>query len=89
MQNTPQAPRDKGAVFEPHAESEIPNLTDVDVARLTGIALPTLRKWRVIGRGPRCFKIGACVRYRRADVLSWATQQMVVDGCKPVGPRAA
>jgi len=44
-------------------------LTEDELAELTGIAVRTLQKWRVFGRGPRFKKIGGTsVRYDRADV---------------------
>ena len=36
-----------------------------------GIALPTLRGWRVRGNGPPFFKIGSSVRYRAEDIERW------------------
>lgn len=35
----------------------------------------TLRYWRHLGTGPRSFKIGRHVRYWRADLLLWLTEQ--------------
>jgi excisionase family DNA binding protein len=46
-----------------------------DVAEIIGLAPGTLRNWRVAGRGPRGARIGGRVRYRRADVDAWITQQ--------------
>jgi hypothetical protein len=34
-----------------------------DAARLFGLSTITLRKWRVIGRGPRFVRLGRSVRY--------------------------
>jgi predicted DNA-binding transcriptional regulator AlpA len=39
-------------------------LTEVEAARVLGLATTTLRRWRQIGRGPRWAKVGpAAVRY--------------------------
>jgi excisionase family DNA binding protein len=35
----------------------------------------TLRYWRHTGAGPRSFKIGRHVRYWRADLILWLTEQ--------------
>ena len=35
----------------------------------------TLRYWRHLGAGPRSFKIGRHVRYWRADLIVWLTEQ--------------
>jgi hypothetical protein len=35
----------------------------------------TLRYWRHLGAGPHSFKIGRHVRYWRADLILWLTEQ--------------
>jgi excisionase family DNA binding protein len=35
----------------------------------------TLRYWRHLGSGPRSFKVGRHVRYWRADLILWLTEQ--------------
>ena len=35
----------------------------------------TLRYWRHLGSGPHSFKIGRHVRYWRADLILWLTEQ--------------
>lgn len=35
----------------------------------------TLRYWRHLGTGPRSFKVGRHVRYWRADLIVWLTEQ--------------
>lgn len=35
------------------------------------IKVPTVRKWRILGRGPVFQRIGTLVRYRRGDVQTW------------------
>ena len=39
-------------------------LNEHDVARITGMSLASVRRWRLLGRGPRFLKIGASVRYQ-------------------------
>jgi len=35
----------------------------------------TIQKWRVTGYGPRFFKFGRSVRYRRCVLLEWVEEQ--------------
>jgi predicted DNA-binding transcriptional regulator AlpA len=35
----------------------------------------TLRYWRHLGSGPRSFKLGRHVRYWRADLILWLSEQ--------------
>jgi excisionase family DNA binding protein len=35
----------------------------------------TLRYWRHLGTGPRSFKVGRHVRFSRADLILWLTEQ--------------
>jgi hypothetical protein len=46
-------------------------LTDHDLARLTGFSVQTVRKWRLLGLGPRFLKISGICRYRPEDVAAW------------------
>lgn len=46
-----------------------------EVSEITRIPLPTLRFYRHAGKGPRSFKLGARVVYKRSDVLDWIEQQ--------------
>ena len=51
-------------------------LTLDETAALLRVPENTLRYWRVIGAGPRRFKVGRHVRYWRSDVVLWVTEQM-------------
>jgi len=55
----------------------MPELIDTkEVSRITSIPAPTLRAWRLEGRGPKWFKIeGTLVRYKRSDVEAWLKTQ--------------
>jgi hypothetical protein len=44
---------------------------DVEVAEYFGVKVATVRKWRVLGQGPRWIKIGHCVRYRPEGLLAF------------------
>ncbi|MCK4713210.1 MAG: helix-turn-helix domain-containing protein [Marinosulfonomonas sp.] len=35
-------------------------------------SIRTLQKWRVTGFGPKFYKSGRSIRYRRKDLLEWA-----------------
>ena len=43
-------------------------LNESQAADLLNIKVPTLRRWRWAGKGPRFLKIGGAVRYDRADL---------------------
>ena len=38
-------------------------LTEHDVARITGMSVASVRRWRLLRQGPKYIKIGAAVRY--------------------------
>jgi predicted DNA-binding transcriptional regulator AlpA len=46
-------------------------LNEHDVARITGLSVASVRRWRLLRQGPTYLKIGSAVRYRREDVLAW------------------
>jgi predicted DNA-binding transcriptional regulator AlpA len=46
-------------------------LNEYGVARLTGLSVATVRRWRLLRQGPRYLKLGAAVRYRPEDVAAW------------------
>jgi predicted DNA-binding transcriptional regulator AlpA len=46
-------------------------LNEHDVARVTGLSVASVRRWRLLRQGPKYLKIGSAVRYRREDVLAW------------------
>jgi len=39
-------------------------LNEHDVARITGLSVASVRRWRLFRQGPKYLKIGAAVRYR-------------------------
>ena len=51
-------------------EDEV-NLTTKQAARLLGLSVSTLNKWRCYGTGPRFLKLGRAVRYRKMDLRSF------------------
>jgi predicted DNA-binding transcriptional regulator AlpA len=47
-------------------------MNEHDVARITGLSVASVRRWRLLRHGgPRYIKIGAAVRYKPEDVSSW------------------
>ncbi len=46
-------------------------LTDVEVAATLGVSLASVRRWRLLGTGPRYVKIGGSVRYNADDLLAF------------------
>lgn len=46
-------------------------LNEHDVARITGLSVASIRRWRLLRKGPKYIKVGAAVRYRSEDVAAW------------------
>jgi predicted DNA-binding transcriptional regulator AlpA len=46
-------------------------LNEFDVARITGLSVASVRRWRLLRQGPKYLKIGAAVRYKREDITAW------------------
>jgi predicted DNA-binding transcriptional regulator AlpA len=46
-------------------------LIDHEVARIARVSIASVRRWRLLRRGPRFIKIGSSVRYRAEDVRAW------------------
>lgn len=57
------------------SETDHELLSTAAAARMCSKPESTLRYWRYLGTGPRSFKVGRSVRYRRDDVQSWLTRQ--------------
>jgi predicted DNA-binding transcriptional regulator AlpA len=55
-----------------------------DIAALCGISLATVRRWRLLGQGPKYIKLGAvAVRYRPEDLVTWIESCPVLGGQRP------
>jgi excisionase family DNA binding protein len=50
-------------------------LTVDEIAAELRVPEGTFRSWRAQNRGPKSFKIGRRVVYRRADVIAWLAAQ--------------
>jgi predicted DNA-binding transcriptional regulator AlpA len=46
-------------------------LNENEVARITGLSVASVRRWRLLHQGPRYLKLGAAVRYRSEDIVAW------------------
>jgi len=46
-------------------------LNEHDVARITGLSVASVRRWRLLRQGPKYLKIGAAVRYKSEDICAW------------------
>jgi hypothetical protein len=46
-------------------------LTEHDIARITGLSVASVRRWRLLRQGPKYLKIGAAVRYKPKDLSAW------------------
>lgn len=51
-------------------------MSNDDAANLLGLSPRTLERFRLEGRGPKFFKFGRVVRYRRSITLDWAAAQL-------------
>jgi predicted DNA-binding transcriptional regulator AlpA len=56
-----------------HPDTDL--LTIAEAAALTRAPVATLRYWRHLGTGPRSFRLGRRVVYRRTDIDTWITDQ--------------
>lgn len=50
-------------------------LNESEASDLLRIAVPTLRRWRWAGRGPRFVKVGRAVRYDPSELRQWVSAQ--------------
>lgn len=60
-------------------------LTISEAAAILRTPVATLRYWRHLRIGPRSFKIGRRVFYRRSDVEAWLREQEAADRARAVG----
>src|SRR5829696_7532311 len=61
--------------YQDAARTEPATMRDIlsieEVAGMTGVPLSTLRYWRHLDNGPKPFRLGGRIKYRRADVEAW------------------
>jgi predicted DNA-binding transcriptional regulator AlpA len=46
-------------------------LNENGVARITGLSVASVRRWRLLRQGPKYLKIGSAVRYKPEDIAAW------------------
>jgi excisionase family DNA binding protein len=46
-------------------------MTEEEVSKRLNVSVASLRRWRLLRRGPIFVKIGSLVRYRPEDLDSW------------------
>jgi predicted DNA-binding transcriptional regulator AlpA len=50
-------------------------LNEKDVARMLSVSVATVRRWRLLGAGPNCVKVGgSLVRYKLSDIDAFLSQ---------------
>ena len=52
-------------------ESDERLLSLADLSEMLGVPIHTLYRWRQHGEGPKGYRVGRHVRYRRAAVEAW------------------
>ncbi|HMI34345.1 MAG TPA: helix-turn-helix domain-containing protein, partial [Propionibacteriaceae bacterium] len=50
-------------------------MTIADLSMMLGVPIDTLYGWRHRGEGPRGYRVGRHVRYRRSSVEAWLEDQ--------------
>jgi len=55
-------------------------LNERDVARIVGLSVASVRRWRLLKSGPRVMKIGAAVRYKPEDLKTWLESRPTTGG---------
>jgi excisionase family DNA binding protein len=46
-------------------------MTENEVSKRLNVSVASLRRWRVLGRGPVFVKVGSLVRYPAEDLEAW------------------
>jgi predicted DNA-binding transcriptional regulator AlpA len=46
-------------------------LNEHEVARITGLSVASVRRWRLLRQGPKYLKLNSSVRYRPEDISLW------------------
>jgi DNA-binding transcriptional MerR regulator len=65
---------------EPIIDAQPDLLTITEAAELLRAPVATLRYWRHLGTGPRSFRLGRRVLYRRLDLQVWLDKQRDAEG---------
>jgi predicted DNA-binding transcriptional regulator AlpA len=62
-------------------------LNEHDVARITGLSVASVRRWRLLRQGPTYLKLGSAVRYRAEDISAWLESRPTGGEAQTKGPR--
>jgi predicted site-specific integrase-resolvase len=46
-------------------------MTENEVSKRLNVSVASLRRWRVLGRGPVFVKVGSLVRYQAEELQAW------------------
>lgn len=68
-----------GAQYSAPEENELANtsialetfLNEHDVAQMLNVSVATVRRWRLLGKGPKFLKLSSACRYRNEDIDAW------------------
>ena len=55
-------------------------LNETDVARIIGLSMASVRRWRLLRQGPKDLKIGEAVRYKFEDTAARLESRPSGDG---------
>jgi hypothetical protein len=58
-------------------QSLSPALNEKKASRFLGVAVPTLRNWRHLRRGPSYYRAGRRVLYLKKDLISYREERRV------------
>lgn len=67
---------------------DIEMLDTPSAARALGLSPSTLNKWRTAGSGPAFVRMGAAIRYRRADLAAFIECRVVASTAEAKGRRS-
>jgi predicted DNA-binding transcriptional regulator AlpA len=62
-------------------------LTEHEVARITGMSVATVRRWRLFRQGPPYRKLNSAVRYSATELTAWIESQPKGGGQPVEDPR--
>jgi predicted DNA-binding transcriptional regulator AlpA len=57
-------------------------LNDKELATLLRVSIATVRRWRLLGQGPKATKIGALIRYQVSDIEEFLGQCPTIGGSR-------
>ncbi len=73
----------------PIRSTDLELLDEHQASEILQIRLATLRKWRLMGKGPRFVRLGRLVGYQGKDVFSWIDSRRVMSETREAEERPA